>query len=74
MTLSDDNHDIAIIGMAGRFPGARNVDEFWANLVRGEESIRRLTDEELVRAGVADRKSTRLNSSHLDLSRMPSSA
>ena len=55
MTLSDDNHDIAIIGMAGRFPGARNVDEFWAKLVRGEESIRRLSDEELLRAGVARR-------------------
>ena len=53
--MSAKNHDIAIIGMAGRFPGARNVDEFWANLVRGEESIRRLSDDELARAGVARR-------------------
>lgn len=43
---------IAVIGMAGRFPGARNVSEFWRNLRDGVESIRPLGDEELVRAGV----------------------
>jgi amino acid adenylation domain-containing protein len=37
---------IAIIGMAGRFPGARDVDEFWKNLANGVESITRLKDEE----------------------------
>jgi len=47
--------DIAIVGMAGRFPGARNIDEYWANLVGGVESIRRLTDEELLAAGVPRR-------------------
>ncbi|MDX2506722.1 MAG: amino acid adenylation domain-containing protein [Gammaproteobacteria bacterium] len=31
--------DIAIIGIAGRFPGAKNVDEFWDNLREGVESI-----------------------------------
>ncbi len=30
---------IAIIAMAGRFPGARDVDAFWQNLCAGEESI-----------------------------------
>jgi amino acid adenylation domain-containing protein len=30
---------IAVIGMAGRFPGARNVAEFWRNLNAGVESI-----------------------------------
>ncbi|WP_182085889.1 type I polyketide synthase [Aureimonas sp. ME7] len=38
--------DIAIVGMAMRVPGARNVGEFWANLVGGVESIRDLTAEE----------------------------
>ena len=38
---------IAIIGMAGRFPGARNVDEFWRNLRDGVESVTFFTDEEL---------------------------
>ena len=32
--------DIAVIGMAGRFPGARNVNDFWENLRAGVESIR----------------------------------
>ena len=34
---------IAIVGMAGRFPGARNLREFWQNLRDGVESIRDLT-------------------------------
>ena len=37
--LISDEQDIAIIGMACRLPGARNVDEFWTNLVAGRESI-----------------------------------
>ncbi|MGC1998526.1 MAG: polyketide synthase, partial [Candidatus Acidiferrales bacterium] len=43
---------IAIVGMAGRFAGARNIDEFWRNLSNGVESIRQLTDRELLAAGV----------------------
>jgi acyl transferase domain-containing protein len=39
--------EIAIIGMAGRFPGAKTIDEFWDNLQNGVESISFLTDEEL---------------------------
>jgi acyl transferase domain-containing protein/thioesterase domain-containing protein len=42
---------IAIVGMAGRFPGARNTAEFWRNLREGVESIRDLTDAELLAAG-----------------------
>ncbi len=38
---------VAIIGMAGRFPGAKNVNEFWKNLCEGVESIRFFDDEEL---------------------------
>ncbi|BFV59627.1 hypothetical protein KCMC57_up47310 [Kitasatospora sp. CMC57] len=44
---------IAIIGMAGRFPGAGDLTEFWANLRDGVESIVPLSDEELTAAGVA---------------------
>ncbi|MGB8845256.1 MAG: SDR family NAD(P)-dependent oxidoreductase, partial [Terracidiphilus sp.] len=44
---------IAIVGMAGRFPGARNTAEFWRNLRDGVESIRDLTDAELLAAGAA---------------------
>ena len=42
---------IAIVGMAGRFPGARNLDEFWQNLCDSVESITFFSDEELVEAG-----------------------
>ena len=42
---------IAIVGMAGRFPGARNIREFWQNLHDGVESIRDLSDAELRSAG-----------------------
>ncbi len=44
---------IAIIGMSGRFPGARNVEEFWRNLCAGVESIRPFTAEELRASGIA---------------------
>ncbi|MHC5824758.1 MAG: beta-ketoacyl synthase N-terminal-like domain-containing protein, partial [Nostoc sp.] len=27
--------EIAIIGLTGRFPGAKNIDEFWNNLQNG---------------------------------------
>jgi acyl transferase domain-containing protein/acetyltransferase-like isoleucine patch superfamily enzyme len=45
--------EIAIIGMAGRFPGADNINQFWQNLRNGKESISRFTDEELLSRGVA---------------------
>ncbi|HEX5717709.1 MAG TPA: amino acid adenylation domain-containing protein [Thermoanaerobaculia bacterium] len=46
-------HDrIAVVGMAGRFPGARDLDELWRNLRGGVESIRFFGDEELFAAGV----------------------
>lgn len=45
---------IAIVGMAGRFPGARDVETFWRNLAAGEEAIRRFSAEELRAAGIAE--------------------
>ncbi len=35
---------IAVIGMAGRFPGAENPDEFWKNLIAGKDGITRFPD------------------------------
>ncbi len=43
---------IAIVGMAGRFPGAANTEELWRNLLDGRESITFFSDEELLAAGV----------------------
>ncbi|MEK8021436.1 MAG: beta-ketoacyl synthase N-terminal-like domain-containing protein, partial [Candidatus Parabeggiatoa sp.] len=52
-TLDDINEQsIAIIGMSGRFPGAKNTDEFWKNLKNGVESITFFSDEELIDAGI----------------------
>ncbi len=50
---SDDvrESDVAIIGMACRFPGAENPDAFWSNLREGRESTTYFTDEELLAAG-----------------------
>src|SRR5450432_1156581 len=46
------NTAIALIGMSGRFPGARNVLEFWQNIAHGVKSIRSFSDAELLEAGV----------------------
>lgn len=47
--------DIAVIGMAGRFPGAQNIQEFWLNLQAGKDSIYRFSDWELKQAGVSEK-------------------
>jgi acyl transferase domain-containing protein/acyl carrier protein len=44
--------EIAIIGMACRFPGAGNVDAFWANLRDGVDSTVHFTDQELLESGI----------------------
>lgn len=35
------NNDIAVIGMAGRFPGAYDINEFWGNLLSGKDTVSR---------------------------------
>ncbi len=44
---------IAIIGMAGKFPGADNIQEFWNNLISGTETITFFKDSELLENGVS---------------------
>lgn len=44
--------DIAVIGMACRYPDADSVEQFWQNLCNGVESISHHTDEALLAAGV----------------------
>ena len=46
---------IAIIGMAGRFPKANNLDTFWSNLKKGLDCISHYSNEELINIGVPDR-------------------
>ena len=37
--------EIAVIGMACRFPGAKNIDEFWQNLSDGRDCITRIPSD-----------------------------
>jgi acyl transferase domain-containing protein/thioesterase domain-containing protein len=48
--------EIAVIGMSGRFPGAKDIHAFWENLKNGVESITFFSDEELQEAGIAPEK------------------
>lgn len=49
----DESDQIAIVSMAGRFPGANTLERFWQNLCDGVESITPFADAELMAAGVA---------------------
>ncbi|HBB36165.1 MAG TPA: beta-ketoacyl synthase [Cyanobacteria bacterium UBA9273] len=44
---------VAIIGMAGRFPKAKDIETFWHNLRDGVESISFFSERELLNAGIA---------------------
>jgi acyl transferase domain-containing protein len=46
--------DIAIIGMAGQFPGADNIEQLWNNILNKVESISLLPDNELIRSSVSE--------------------
>ena len=39
-------NDVAIVGMSGRLPGARNTDDLWQNLCAGQECISFFSKEE----------------------------
>nr|WP_235015542.1 amino acid adenylation domain-containing protein [Oceanicoccus sp. KOV_DT_Chl] len=41
------NEDVAVIGMACRFPGAENLEQYWDNLINSRESISFFKPEEL---------------------------
>jgi acyl transferase domain-containing protein/acyl carrier protein len=50
---NDDNLNVvAVIGMAGRFPKANTIEEFWKNLENGKECITFYEDRELIDAGI----------------------
>lgn len=45
--LGAGDRDVAIIGMAGRFPGANHVQDFWKNLIEGKDSISKFSKEQM---------------------------
>ncbi|MES3000205.1 MAG: type I polyketide synthase, partial [Pseudomonadota bacterium] len=54
MSSAIDPGSIAIVGLAGRFPGARNTDELWSLLAAGKEATQWLDADALRAAGVAE--------------------
>ncbi len=53
-TSEHDGLDIAVIGLACRFPGSHDSTAFWTNLRDGVESISTLSEEDLRAAGVQE--------------------
>lgn len=53
MSDLNDYESTAIIGMAGRFPGAENIDEYWDKLVKGEELISFFSKEDALKANAS---------------------
>ena len=51
---SEAPEPIAIIGLAVRVPGAMDGRQFWTNLLDGRESVRQLSREEQLAAGVTE--------------------
>ena len=49
--MDPDTQTVAVVGMAGRFPGAADVGEYWRNLRDGVESVVDLDEAELLRRG-----------------------
>ncbi len=45
--------DIAIIGIAGKFPKSENIEHFWKNLAEGNELVQFYDDADLEKAGVS---------------------
>jgi phthiocerol/phenolphthiocerol synthesis type-I polyketide synthase E len=45
--------ELAVVGMAGRFPGASDVAEFWSSVLAGTSSLREFSADELRAAGVS---------------------
>ncbi|MGC0154189.1 amino acid adenylation domain-containing protein [Chromobacterium vaccinii] len=48
---ADGDDAIAIIGMAGRFPGADSVEALWDNLLAGRSGVREISREEALADG-----------------------
>ncbi len=52
MSVQNLDRAVAVIGMACRFPGARDVDEYWSNLLEGKHFLDRLDESALRGRGV----------------------
>ncbi|WP_374938981.1 beta-ketoacyl reductase, partial [Parabacteroides merdae] len=51
--ITSHSKDIAVIGLSGRFPGAKNISEYWENIKNGIETISDFSKEELLESGIS---------------------
>ncbi len=51
---ADGSEPVAIVGMSLRVPGSPGLDDFWANVAGGVESVTRFDEDELRAAGIAE--------------------
>lgn len=51
-TPSDNNNEIAIIGIACKFPSANNYNEFWDLIINKKNTISFFNQEELINSGI----------------------
>ena len=55
-TKTDTNsiEGIAIVGMAGKFPGVENINEYWNAIIEGKELLKHFSDDELKANSVSE--------------------
>ncbi|MGI8666145.1 MAG: beta-ketoacyl synthase N-terminal-like domain-containing protein [Jatrophihabitans sp.] len=53
--------ELAVVGMAGRFPGAPTIEAFWQNLKDGSDSLSTFTEQQLRETGLAEEVLTHPN-------------
>ncbi|MGM9478793.1 SDR family NAD(P)-dependent oxidoreductase [Pedobacter sp. GSP4] len=56
--------DVAIVGMACIFPGAKNLEEYWRNIILGKDSVTEVPDERWNKALYYNPDSTAGDMSH----------
>lgn len=54
MNVNDHLNKIAIVGMAVKFPGANDLDEYWDLLRFGKEAVSKFSAEQLLRSGISE--------------------
>jgi acyl transferase domain-containing protein/thioesterase domain-containing protein len=52
MSENEPLEGVAVVGFAGRFPQAANIEQFWANLTAGRDCFSEFTVEDVVREGI----------------------
>jgi acyl transferase domain-containing protein/acyl carrier protein len=62
--VAGDSRDIAIIGVAGRFPGGEEPDEFWQTLLAGKDLVTEVPADRWDANAIYDADATRVDRTH----------